>query len=206
MRKWIRTILAFGVLIILLHAFHAPILDRLGKVLVRSDEIKPADGIVVLTGDTTGERMNGAIKLLKSGYGKYIVFCGGRIYWQINYSELMLRQLKANGIGLDKVIWSDEKLPEDSTYGEALINIKLLRQKNAQSFILVTSDYHSARSGRVYDSLAAKHGMTAYVYPVQDPEIILDGWWKHRSSLKMVFLEWQKTIWYFFNTLSSRPT
>ena len=204
MKKCIKAALAFSVMLILLYAFHIPLLDRVGKALVRSDEIKPADGIVVLLGDTTGERMNGAIKLLKTGYGQYIVFCGGRIYWQINYSELMLRQLKANGVDKDKVVWSDEKLPEDSTYGEALVNLKLLKQKSARSFILVTSDYHSARAGRVYATLAAKHGMAMYVYPVQDQEIMLDGWWKHRNSMKMIFLEWQKTSWYYFKAITSR--
>lgn len=132
MKKIIKLILVFGVSIILFQAFHAPILDGVGKALVRSDAIQPADGIVVLLGDRTGGRMDGGIRLLKNGYGKYIVFWGGRIYWQINYSELMLRQLKANGVGQDKAIWSDEKLSEDSTYGEALVNIRLLKQKKSQ--------------------------------------------------------------------------
>jgi len=34
--------------------------------------------------------------------------------------------MHANGVEEDKAVWSDEKLEELSTYGEALVNIKLL--------------------------------------------------------------------------------
>jgi uncharacterized SAM-binding protein YcdF (DUF218 family) len=180
--------------------FHASILKMVAQPLVRSDRIEPADAIVVLTGDISGKRMDGAIKLLKQGYGKYIVFWGGPIYWKVNYSELFLRQLKENGVNEDKAVWSDESLEEESTYGEALVNMKLLTQKRARSFILVTSDFHSARSGRVYAPLAAKQGMAMHVHSILDKEVVFDGWWKDRGSRKQVLLEWQKTIWYFFES------
>lgn len=189
-----KIILAFVVLLLLTYAFRTPILNMAGKALVRSDKLKPADCIVVLAGNGTGERMDGAIKLFQNGYAGHIVFwCGSK-----NYLESALGQLEANGVSKNKIIWSNQKLDENNTYGEALVNIELLKQKHFHSFILVTSDYHTARAGRVYDSLAARNGMTMNVYPVQEKGIVLDGWWKNNAGREAVLSEWQKTIWYFF--------
>ncbi len=180
----------------LIYMFHEPMLNLLAQTLVRSDAIKPCDAIVVLAGDYAGNRLEGGIGLLKKGYGKYIVFWGGPVYWKVTFAELYLRQLKEAGVGPDRAVWSEEKLSEFSTRGEALVNMRLLREKGANSFILVTSDYHSARAGRVYREMAKKYGMTMYVHPVADPDVKLHDWWKSRASAKMVYLELEKSIWY----------
>jgi uncharacterized SAM-binding protein YcdF (DUF218 family) len=194
MKQYIKAGLACIAFILLIYAFHAPLLNRLGKALVRSDKIKSADCIVVLAGDPTDQRMKGAIELFKNGYAGYIVFWSGAKH----YSKSAFRQLEANGVSKDKIVWSNQKLNENNTYGEALVNIELMKQKHFHSFILVTSDYHTARSGRVYASLAARNGMTMNVYPVQEKGIVLDGWWKNNAGREAVLSEWQKTIWYFF--------
>jgi len=72
MKKCIKAVLVMGVLVLLVYAFHTPVLNFVGKALVRSDEIRPVDGIVVLMGDGTGERMSEAINLLKKGYGSVL--------------------------------------------------------------------------------------------------------------------------------------
>ena len=66
--------------------------------------------------------------------------------------------------------------------------MKLLKNIGARSFILVTSDYHSARLD-IYAPLAEKNGMKMYVYPSQDSDVNLEGWWKDRTSAKIVFME-----------------
>lgn len=192
MKQYIKAGLACIALLLLMYAFHAPLLNLIGKALVRSDEIKSADCIVVLAGDSTGERMNGAIKLFKNGYAGHIAFWVG----EKHYLKSALEQLEDNGVSKDKIVWSNQKLDENNTYGEALVNIELLKQKHFHSFILVTSDYHTARSGRVYASLTARNKMTMNVYPVQEKGIALDHWWKNNASREAVLSEWQKTIWY----------
>lgn len=194
MKQYIKVSLACIALLLLMYAFHAPLLNLIGKALVRSDEIKSADCIVVLAGDSTGERMNGAIKLFKNGCAGYIVFWGGAKH----YLESAFRQLEANGVSQDRIVWSNQKLDENNTYGEALVNIELLQKKHFHSFILVTSDYHTARAGRVYAALAAQNKMTITVYPVCEKGIELNNWWKNDAGRKAVLYEWQKTIWYFF--------
>ncbi|KJU82629.1 protein containing DUF218 [Candidatus Magnetobacterium bavaricum] len=184
------------VLLIVLYVFHETILNYMASQLVYKDEVKPCDAIVVLTGDYTGERLMAAIDLFNKGYGKEIVFWGGPIYWKITIAELYLRQLQDSGVAPEHAIWSDEKLSQVSTDGEAQVNIRLLKSKGARSFILVTSHYHTARARNVYKPLARDNGMTMLVYPAADSNVKLKHWWRERESAKIVFLEFQKTIWY----------
>ncbi len=192
-----KKLLFFIIILIIGYLFHEAILNKVGSALVKKDVIQPSDAIVVLTGDYTGTRMHAGISLLKSGMGKYIVFNGGKEYWTINYSELVLRQLSAEGIKPEQAVWSDDDQNSRNTRDEALANLRLLTEKGVKSFILVTSDYHTARSARVYERLAKNHEMSMYIYPVQDPNVILNGWWRDRASAKNVLIEWEKTIWYF---------
>lgn len=164
--------------------------------LVYEDDIKPCDAIVVLAGDNTGDRLIAGVSLFKKGYGRYIVFWGGPAYWKITHAELFLRLLKEYGVGPEFAVWSEEKLFENSTGGEAEVIMRLLERKGAKSFILVTSNYHTARAREVYAPLARKNRMAMYVYPAQDTSINIKGWWKDRESAKNIILEFEKTLWY----------
>ena len=194
MRRFI--LLLTAVLLLAAFLFHGPILNRIAKKLVYQDDIKRSDAIVVLAGDSTGERLATGISLFKKGYGKYIVFSGGSLYWKIHYADLFLQQLRENGIKPEFAVYSTVPLPQVSTEGEAIVNIGLLRNKGAKSFILVTSDYHTARARFVYAPLARKYGMAMYVCPAQDSTVKLHDWWKDRESAKTVLIEFEKTIWY----------
>lgn len=194
MKFFLKTFLALTASIALLYIFSAPLFNCAGRVLVKSDEIKPSDFIVILAGDPTGDRLGGAIKLWKKGYARQIIFWSG----DKEYTRKTIARLKEIQVEENQIIFSESPLTENSTYGEALANIKLLKQAKAQSFILVTADYHTARSGRIYASLAKKNGLTLCVYPVQTREVSLDKWWINPVNRKKVLREWQKTIWYFF--------
>lgn len=195
-KRRIRVSLIIFCILAALYLFRDPILNYMASRLVYKDDIKPCDAIVVLVGDDTGDRLITGISLLKKGYGRYIVFWGGPAYWKITHAELFLRLLKEYGIGPEFAVWSEEDLLENSTRGEARVNIKLLESKGARSFILVTSDYHTARAREVYAPLVRKDRMTMYVYPAQDRSIKIEGWWKDRESAKNIILEFQKTLWY----------
>lgn len=192
-----KTLLLFLFLTVsLFYLFHVTLLNHVASQLVYGDSIVPSDAIVVLSGDRTGERLMAGISLFKKGYGKNIVFWGGTVYWKVTLAELFLKQLKESGIGPKSAVWSEERLLENSTAGEAHVNMTLLKNKGARSFILVTSNYHSARAKYIYAPLAERNGMKMYVYPSQDSDVKLEGWWRDRESAKIVFLELQKTLWY----------
>ncbi|MFQ5431271.1 MAG: YdcF family protein [Nitrospinota bacterium] len=175
------------------------ILNNMAKTLVREDIIQPSDAIVVLAGDRRGERMESGINLYKKGYGKYLVFWGGPIYWKISLAELALRQITEGGVPLEKVIFSEEKLDEFSTRGEANVNMRLLRENGIRSFILVTSPYHTARAASVYEKLINGTDMKMYIYPSIDTAVTLNEWWTDRYSAKMVYYELTKRLFYWLN-------
>ncbi len=181
----------------LAYFLYAILLNAMGQALVREDNIKPSDAIVVLAGDSKGERLMTGIDLFKQGYGKMIIFWGGQLYWKFTYAELMLHQLKEAGIPEDKIVWSDETLSQISTNGEALVNFRSMKENNVRSFILVTSPYHTRRAAYVYEPIVKKNGMKMYVYPSADTSIRLTEWWKDRNSAKMVYYEWNKRIYYW---------
>ncbi len=182
--------------IVLTALFHAPLLNALAGSLVREDPLRKADAIVVLAGDRSGDRLAEGIRLYKEGYGGYLVFWGGQLYWRFNYAELFLAQMKEAGIGPEQAAYSTRDLAQYSSEGEARENMNTLKNRGAKSFILVTSHYHTARAGKVYDRLAPEKGMTVIVHPANDRFVRIHDWWKDRESSKVVFLELQKALWY----------
>ena len=197
LKKLLKIAALFAAAIVLLAAiFHAPLLNALGGSLVRADPLRKADAIVVLVGDRNGDRVAEGIRLYKEGWGGYIVFWGGQLYWKYNYADLILGQLKESGIGPEQTAYSTRDLSQYSSEGEALENIRTLKSRSAKSFILVTSHYHTARAGRVYDRLAPENGMTVIVHPAEDSLVHIHNWWQDRDSAKIIYLELQKALWY----------
>ncbi len=192
-----RVVATTMLLVLILSAFHAPILNGLSSTLVRKDTITIADAIVVLAGDNKGERMMTAIELYKKGFGKKIIFWGGQLYWKFTYAGMFLKQLDESGVPREDILYSDEKLTEISSKGEAKVNIRLLKEAGYKSFILVTSPYHTARAGRVYDSLIADSEIKMYVHPSKNSRVQIKGWWKDRASAKTIYYELNKTIYYY---------
>jgi hypothetical protein len=83
-----------------------------------------------------------------------------------------------------------------STKEEALVILQELRRRNVKSFLLVTSDYHSARAGRIYRSTerATGGGPGFRVVTVSDEFFHPDSWWRTRQGQKTAFFEWSKTF------------
>ena len=187
---------AIAALFILAALFYAPLLNALAGSLVRAEPLTRADAVVVLTGDRSGDRMAEGIRLYEKGFGAYIVFWGGQLYWKYNYADLLLGQLKESGIGSGQVAYSTRAIIPYSSEGEARENIRTLKSRGAKSFILVTSNYHTARAGRIYDRLARENGMAVIVHPADDSLVHIHDWWKDHDSARMIFLELQKALWY----------
>ena len=72
----------------------------------------------------------------------------------------------------------------------------LLQENNINSFILVTSAFHTNRAHMTYSNLVSGLGYSykIYVYPAEDPIIPIKGWWKTRTGKKHIFLEYLSTL------------
>ncbi len=178
--------------------FRDPIFNFVARSLVYEDDLQPVKAIVVLTGSKSGNRLEESVRLLENGLGKTLFFSGFQVYPGRFTNQLMIDHAHSLGITPDKIITQISR-GEASTWGEAIANLNLLKQNGVHKFILVTSSFHTRRSRWVYNKLIDEMNlkMEFKVYPAKDPDFPIEGWWKSRSSRKMIFLEYLKTIAYY---------
>ena len=79
-----------------------------------------------------------------------------------------------------------------TTREEAAAILPDLRRRGVHRFLLVTSDYHTARAARIYR--AAARDLDFRVVAAPDNNFRPDGWWRNREGQKVFFIEWCKTV------------
>jgi uncharacterized SAM-binding protein YcdF (DUF218 family) len=80
----------------------------------------------------------------------------------------------------------------NSTMDEARAAVPELRRMGVKRVLLVTSNFHTRRSGRIFRAMAPD--ITFYVVAADDPYFSAGGWWKTREGRKTFVIEWMKTI------------
>jgi hypothetical protein len=83
-----------------------------------------------------------------------------------------------------------------NTRDEARALLEDMRRRSVRTFLLVTSNYHTARSRRIF--LAAERAMGGgpemRVVAAPDEFFKADSWWQNREGRKIFLMEWLKTI------------
>ena len=79
-----------------------------------------------------------------------------------------------------------------NTRDEAAAILPDLRRRGVHRFLLVTSDYHTARAARIYRAAAPDLEMRVVTAP--DRYFRMDGWWHNREGQKTFVIEWMKTV------------
>jgi uncharacterized SAM-binding protein YcdF (DUF218 family) len=168
-------------------------LNALGEALVRADGPAKADMAVVLAGDQWCERILKGGELVRQGYVPAVLVSGPPVYG-VPESDLTIGFAVRHG---DPPQWF-LPFPNDalSTRAEAAAILSELRRRNVHRFLLVTSDYHTGRAGRIYRSLIRKTGGGLEMRVVSAPDKYFSptGWWKNREGQKVCFIEWTKTL------------
>jgi uncharacterized SAM-binding protein YcdF (DUF218 family) len=168
-------------------------LPRLGEALIRNEGPGKADLIVVLAGDAYGKRLVFAADLVRQGYARGIVVSGPP-YFDVHECDIAIQFAIRQGYPAE---WFSP-LPNSalSTKQEAVVVLDELHRKGAGSFLLVTSDYHTARAARIYRSTMRKRGGGPGMRVVAAPDrwFHAGDWWKSREGLKIAFMEWSKTF------------
>jgi uncharacterized SAM-binding protein YcdF (DUF218 family) len=168
-------------------------LPKLGELLIHDEGPGKADVAVVLAGDQWGNRILRAAELARQGLVSRIVVSGPP-YYDIHECDVAIQFAVRKGYPVDWFI----ALPNQglSTREEALFVLDELQRRNVHSFLLVTSDYHTARSARIYRSTLKKRGGGPDMRVVAAPDRFFTAhdWWKSREGRKTVFFEWSKTV------------
>ena len=184
-------LVAVSAAVILLFAFTYPIwLTWLADFLVKSDQPFPADAIVVLGGDRTGNRIVKAAELAKQGYASRVIVNGVDNLYGMHECDLAIAYAVRQGY--DRALFLPMHGHPLSTVAEAREDIAELRREGAKKYILVTSDFHTRRAGNIFRKAAPDLQMR--VVAAFNPYFRTRGWWRDREAQKMVFEEWSKTV------------
>lgn len=169
---------------------HSWWLTGLGALLVRDDGPARADMAVVLAGDFYGNRIVRAAELVKQGYAPQVLVSGPNMVYGFYECDLEIPFAVKRGYPENWFIRAPNEAR--STREEAAAILPDLRRRGVHRFLLVTSNYHTARAGRIYR--AAAPDLQVRVVAAPDEWFHPDGWWRNREGQKIFFFEWSKTV------------
>ena len=171
---------------------HGFVLNRAAEMLVKKDEMKPADVIVVLAGEQE-ERVLYGIKLFKDDWARKdrIIMAGGPLVWKYTWASLMKEQAESLGIPGKKILIEDTSR---STEEDALYTKEILKKHGFKSIILVTSPYHSRRAALIFKKVLGSD-FKIISAPADESWFALDDWWKRRRDRSIVLSEFSKYLW-----------
>jgi uncharacterized SAM-binding protein YcdF (DUF218 family) len=168
--------------------FHARILGALGSYLVHDEPPRRADVILVLAGDGSGGRILKGAELVRQGYAPKAIVSGPAIY---AVHECDLAIAFAERAGYPASYFTHFEHDAFSTVEEAHDAAPLLRSLGAKQVLLVTSNFHTRRAGKIFR--AAMPDISFNVVGSSDSHFTPQGWWKDREGRKTFVFEWMKT-------------
>ncbi|MGH9718882.1 MAG: YdcF family protein [Bryobacteraceae bacterium] len=185
-----RALFLVGLLAGCLALSHSIWLSALGKWLIREDSPDRSDAVVVLAGDFYGHRVLKAAELVRQGLAPRVLVSGPPGFYGVNEGDLAIRFAVQHGFPESQFV----KVSHGglSTLEEARAMIETLRRERIASILLVTSDYHTRRAGRIYERLAPD--LRLRVIPTPDEFFRWNGWWRTRQAQKIFYMEWSKTF------------
>jgi uncharacterized SAM-binding protein YcdF (DUF218 family) len=168
-------------------------LPALGAALVDDEGPEKADIAVVLAGDYYGHRIEKAAELVRAGYVP-TALVSGPAYYGTHECDIAIAFIVQRGYPEQWFIpFRHSAL---STADEAREILPELQRRKVRRFLLITSDYHSARAGRIFRRAEKSLGSAIDMRIVAAPDEFFRAasWWRSREGQKTVFFEWSKTI------------
>lgn len=160
--------------------------------LVHEDKVSHHEWSLVLEGQGPSlYRSEGAAQLYLSKKVEKIVVSGGAIVSDFFSSEHYLQKMIEMGV-------SESDLYQVQHYGqstleEAIQTIGFFRERKADTVVLVTSRYHTARAKRIFNDVS--QGKPYFITPnIEDPEFDPNSWMLERHAQAIYILEVLKTV------------
>jgi uncharacterized SAM-binding protein YcdF (DUF218 family) len=178
---------AAGIALALL--FHTQILGALGSYLVHDEPLRHADVIFVLAGDASGGRIFKGGELVRQGYAPKVIVSGPEVYG-VHECELAIAMAERAGYPASYFVHFEHDA--HSTAEEAQDAAPLFRSMGAKHVLLVTSDFHTRRAGKIFRAVIPDIAFD--VVGAADAHFTPRGWWKDREGRKTFIMEWTKTV------------
>jgi uncharacterized SAM-binding protein YcdF (DUF218 family) len=162
----------------------------MGRYLVKAEAPVQADLIVVLAGDGFGNRIRTAAELAKQGYAPKVLVSGPDGNYGNHECDLAIPfAVKA---GYPEAMFLHFEHRARSTEEETRLLAVKLKEMGVRKVLVVTSDFHTRRAGKIFRRLAPD--VEAHVVAAPDEYFHADSWWKNREGRKTFLLEWVKTV------------
>lgn len=200
--RWVLFI-AFVVLM-MLTAYHEPLLTRLGGFLVVSHELERSDLIVCLSGRAV-ERGLAAADVYRGGFAPRVfiapeplpdgfeALAGHGIEVPLSI-DILRRILTEMEVPEESVI--EAGLNAGSTISEAMMVRALALEKGYSSIIVVTSPTHTRRAWWTFLHVFEKEDVRLSMHPTSYSGFRPEDWWKTRRYIRDVVSEYQKIVFY----------
>ena len=199
-RRLIRLAIVF-LLFLLLFFFRAPILRGLGYWLIDEDELKPADAIVMLGGNSL-ERCNKTKVIFQKKYAQYIVTTGKNYSSDLEAIGLKLTEAEQSKAALIKLGIDSNKIfafkEGTGTIEEAYSVLKLAKKKKWKNIIVVSAKFHTARLKKYFNRVFANSEIEIIVQGANPLNYKIDAWWQSEEGLIMVNNEYLKSFYYWW--------
>lgn len=166
------------------------ILSSMGHFLVLADAPVPADIVIVLAGDFSGNRILKGGDLVRQGLAGIALVSGPPGLYGHNEADLAVDFAVTQGYPPAYF----RKAPHQglSTQEEAEAVALELRRLHVRKALLVTSDYHTRRAGNIFRSTIPAVQFRVIAAP--SPDFRAGSWWRFRQGRKTFFFEATKSV------------
>ena len=195
---WIKAALSFLLIVctaFVLAAFkYELILNQLENYLISGKPPKPAEVIVILSGDDMADRVVFGTRLYKMGYGKKIIMSGGPYYWNTTCAKIMRKHAIYLGVSEDEIFMEEKSM---TTYENAKHTLLIIVNQGFESALVVTSPYHTRRTRIIFEQLFHDKDIDlrvcAFPLVISNPK----SWWKDEVMTRFLVNEYLKLIWHY---------
>ena len=167
-------------------------LRHVGTALENSESPRRADAALVLAGDGYGDRMRTGAELARHGFVPKVYVSGPEGFYGLHEDDLAIQWAVKAGYPTSYFVPLPLPRNATSTRDEAAIVIPRLRGDGVRTLLVVTSDFHTGRAGRIFRKAAPDIRITVVAAP--DSLFELRQWWRSREGRKAAFFEWSKTL------------
>jgi uncharacterized SAM-binding protein YcdF (DUF218 family) len=149
----------------------------------------PADGIVVLTGASSNERMGAGVALLTAGYGRRMLVSG------VN-RDLTREDLRTATTAVKRLYdcCVDLGFNAVDTVGNARETADWAKSMRYRSLTVVTTDYHMPRAMLELRAVLRPPEFTLQPYAVPTPALKVRQWWRSPRAARLMVVEYSKYL------------
>jgi uncharacterized SAM-binding protein YcdF (DUF218 family) len=150
---------------------------------------EPAEGIVVLTGANSNERIAAAVNLLADNLGRRVLVSG--VNREVSREELRTASKAVRRL-YDCCV--DLGFTAADTVGNARETAEWAKAMRFTSLIVVTADYHMPRAMLELRAVLREPQVRLQTYAVPTPALKSRRWWRSPGAARLMVVEYSKYL------------